>query len=74
MQRVILRQNIALGSLIECYISCAARALSGIENYQLEVHTRHMKQLETHGVVIISRIGICAYISHFVSLLCLLNN
>ena len=29
-------------------------ALSGIENCQLEIHTRHMKQLETHGVVLSS--------------------
>ena len=27
-------------------------ALSGIENCQLEVHTRHTKQLETHRVVL----------------------
>ena len=44
--------------LFECYISCIARAkdsaLSGIENCQLEVHTRHTKQLETHEGVLSS--------------------
>ena len=44
--------------LFECYISRIARAkgsaLSGIENCQLEVHTRHTKQLETHGGVLSS--------------------
>ena len=45
--------------LFQCYIiSRIARvkgsALSGIENCQLEAHTRHTKQLETHGEVLSS--------------------
>ena len=47
-----------LRPLSECYIFHIARAkdsaLSGIENCQLEVHTRHTKQLETNGVVLSS--------------------
>ena len=36
------------------YSRSEGSALSGIENCQLEVHTRHTKQLETHGVVLSS--------------------
>ena len=36
------------------YSTSEGSALSGIENCQLEVHTRHTKQLETHGVVLSS--------------------
>ena len=44
--------------LFECYMSRIAQAkgsaLSGVENCQLEVHTRHTKQLESHGEVLSS--------------------
>ena len=53
--------------LFECYISRIARAkgsaLSGIENCQLKVHTRHTKQLETHGGVLSSENKHCACVS-----------
>ena len=74
--------------LFQCYISHIARVkgstLSGIENCQLEVHTRHTKQLQTHGGVLSSVEYVlrlcftcvalcCTFISHFVSLVRLLN-
>ena len=36
------------------YSTSEGSALSGIENCQLEIHTRHKKKLETHGVVLSS--------------------
>ena len=56
------------------YSMSEGSALSGIENCQLEIHIRHMKQLETHRVVLSSvRIGIvpvfylCCTVLHLLS-------
>ena len=46
------------------YSMSEGSALSGIENCQLEIYIRHMKQLETHRVVLSSvRNRYCACVS-----------
>ena len=52
LPRAIFHLETTLLVLYFAYSMSEGSAFSGIENCQLEIHTRHTKQLETQGVVL----------------------